>query len=276
MNNKYLTQSFILILLILFVIALPAQGQEDIYFIFNGPGFGNFIFTEKDSTIVAPELNQDIEAEGKISNAEPIIEEEIGELPKGCDGKHYHGLLFGEGDPFPRTCGWGEVEKVANSKRKSILSSLLSIFNNEKGIAEVFESAESEFTGNKGDLSKNISTANNFLKDLERIDIDIAMEEIESLIKTVKESAENNEIEKDTANSIIKNLKCAFRADKEVKRKIESLKKSIGSINSAKSSEEGISKLINATNRTDQRIRGALDCKLNVIDAILKAESKEE
>lgn len=286
MISKSLIQRFVFILLLIsFITFLPIQanGEEltDAYLITIGLGIGTVLFTEKGSKAVPLTLNGDTDAEGNISGAEPFVEISSSES-RGCTRDHYHGVLFGEGDPDSSHCGWGSVIKINNEATRKIATLISTIIQKEKTTFAVE-------LGNS--IMKNIeekilnpedpTTVETYLKGLEEVSInlEISLQEIDGAIKTVNQEADLGKMENELALSIIKKLRCAQNFDNRLKRKIKFLKKKAEEIitlfkseGNTRSVEPAITELVNKTFKT-RRIRHIIfDCKEDIVKIIEKAE----
>ncbi len=76
--------------------AMPAQAQTESYRITDGPGQGTVLNATNGQ--ILPGNNAGTSAAGEIENH-----------GGNCDGPHYHGVLRGQNDPNPFSCGWGHV-----------------------------------------------------------------------------------------------------------------------------------------------------------------------
>ena len=96
--------------------AASAQSDTDRWVIYDGPGAG--------AVIATPSGDRDVRTSGPKARTENVALGANGHIGDGsdtnpahanCDKLHYHGNLFGSGDPAPDGCGWGRVIRRVNA-----------------------------------------------------------------------------------------------------------------------------------------------------------------
>lgn len=236
MKTRKIIEVFILLLSLLTFLTTTTFADEentDAYVIIEGKNIGTVLFTEKDSSIVSPVLNPVPNATGMIGGPEPVDEDE----ETGCNGDHYHGTLFDEGDPSPTSCGWGRVKKINNPTSINInlasftvkaIGRLSLLRSNLEGDFKDFSSSSEPEDG--ADLTSSLDELNDFLQ--EKIGL------IEERLDSIKDALDNKEISSVTAKKLSSSLGCAQRTAKDVIRRIKKFKEKVSAGGTLNSSED--------------------------------------
>lgn len=236
MKKRKKIQLFVLLLSTFIFLSNYAFADDqnlDAYVIIEGENLGTVLLTEKDSTVVNPTLNPIPNATGMIGAPEPIDEEE----GTGCDGDHYHGTLFNEGDPNSRSCGWGRVIKIKNPTDINInlASFTIKAINRLSLLRSSLQSDFEDFSRNSepeegANLSISLDEMNDFLQ--EKISL------IEERLDSISDARDNKEISSVTAKKLTSSLGCAQRTAKDVIRRIKKFKEKISGGGTLDSSED--------------------------------------
>lgn len=246
---------FFLICFLNLVFSLACYSQ-DTYIIIEGPGAGTLLFTETNSSIVPRELNEETQAGGMIGQAEPPGIDPVTGQETGCSKEHYHGILFGENDPRPPTCGWGKVAKIPNTADEAILNNISRLLTEE-------------------------SQAHFDLRTISLLDNEFVLEAISgvSLLITrslntlpitrdkIREVSNNQNISRAQTNAVIRKLRCALTADREAARRLNQIESLLnnGVDVSFIEDRQRISRMREFVLR---RLQVAIDCKLEALELL--------
>lgn len=196
MTERFVKSSLLLIFVLWassFYLSIAQDSlAEDSYVITSGPGAGTVIHTLADIASVTPDRNPSTQASGVISPPD-----------MNCNAMHYHGTIFGQGDPDPEGCGWGKDFLLPDDAggEGDLVSHVTDSIELE---LEIIDFVKLPFFG-EPPFEEIASKINN------------AIAKLDELISKVKGFIEEGKISTRAGNKIIRKIKQAKRLDEKAK-----------------------------------------------------------